>query len=305
MRTAEIDDVIGQVVRLIEEHYVFPEAGAAVCKVLQERVADWRAGELEPDAFAEAVTSALQSVNGDKHLRLQYSADELPDEDDEARMVAQLTESAARNTGGVGRVERLEGNVGYLELSPILYPLSMSAESLTAALTILASTDALIVDVRPNRGGSPETVQFVCSYLFDETVHLNSIEKRAGADLWQSWSLPYVPGRRFGGSKPVYVLTSGSTFSGAEELAYNLQQRSRAVVVGETTRGGAHPCESFKVHPHLTATIPNARSVHPLTGGNWEGTGVRPDVEVPAEQALDEAVRLLSVQLAQPTSAGR
>jgi C-terminal processing protease CtpA/Prc len=302
MRPEDVDEVIEQVSRLIEDHYVFPDAGATVIKALHEKQPGWRADPLDPATFAAAVTVELQSANGDKHLRLQHSADELPEVYDEARMVAELAEEAALNTGGVARVERLAGNVGYLELSPILYPLSMSAEALSSALTIVATTDALILDLRSNGGGSPETVQFVCSYLFDESVHLNSIEERGGANLWQSWSLPYVPGRKFGGNKPIYVLVSGSTFSGAEELTYNLQQRSRALVIGETTRGGAHPCKRFRVHPHLRATIPFARSIHPLTGGNWEGTGILPDVEVPAEQALDEAIRRAA---AQPTSAAR
>jgi C-terminal processing protease CtpA/Prc len=305
MRQHEIDEVIGQVVRLVEDHYVFADAGAAVTKALAARVPGWQAEPLEPAAFADAVTAELQSVNGDQHLRLQYTADELPDEYDEARMMAELAEDAALNTGGVGRVERLAGNVGYLELRPILYPLAMSAEAISSAFTILSTTGALIIDLRSNGGGSPETVQFACSYLFDESVHLNSIEERAGANLWQSWSLPYVPGRKFGGTKPIYVLTSGSTFSGAEELTYNLKHRERAVIVGETTKGGAHPCKRFKVHPHLRASIPSARSIHPLTGTNWEGTGITPDVEVPAERALDEAIRLATAQLGQPTSAGR
>ncbi|GAB3403785.1 S41 family peptidase [Flindersiella endophytica] len=304
MRSNEIDDVIGQVSRLVEEHYVFEDAAAAISKVLRAGTAAWQTDQLEPEELATLVTAELQSVNGDKHLRLRYSAEDLPDQDDEARMLAELTESAARNTGGVAKVERLEGNIGYLDLCPILYPLSVSAESLTAAFTILASTDALIIDLRSNRGGSPETVQFVCSYFFDESVHLNSIEERDGANLWQSWSLPYVPGRKFGGTKPVYVLTSATSFSGAEELAYNLQQRSRGLVIGETTMGGAHPCKSFRVHPRLAATIPFARSVHPESGTNWEGTGIQPDVKMPADQALDEAIRR-AAQPVQPISAGR
>lgn len=300
MRPEEIDEVIGQVGRLIEEHYVFADAGAAATKAVREQLPEWRADPPDPATFANLVTAELQSVNGDKHLRLQHSEAALPEVYDEARMIAELAEEAAANTGGVAKVERLAGNVGYLELCPSLYPLSMSAEALSSALTIVATTDALILDLRSNGGGSPETVQFVCSYLFDESVHLNSIEERDGANLWQSWSLPYVPGRTFGGTKPIYVLVSGETFSGAEELTYNLQQRNRALVIGETTKGGAHPCKRFRVHPHLRATIPFARSIHPLTGSNWEGTGIRPDVGVPAEQALAEAIRR-----AQPTSAGR
>ena len=98
-----------------------------------------------------------------------------------------------------------------------------------------------------------------------------------------------APGRRFGPGKPVFVLTSGTTFSGGEELTYDLQQLGRATVVGERTRGGAHPVERFRIRGHLQATIPVARSLSPVSGGNWEGTGVLPDVAVPAAGALDAA----------------
>jgi C-terminal processing protease CtpA/Prc len=135
-------------------------------------------------------------------------------------------------------------------------------------------------------------VAFVCSYLLDERTHLNTQYARVGERYDQFWSLPYVPGARFGGTKPVYVLTSANTFSAAEELSYNLQQLGRATIVGETTRGGAHPREGWTVHPHLEASIPVGRSINPVSGTNWEGIGVRPDVPCPAAEALDRALEL-------------
>jgi C-terminal processing protease CtpA/Prc len=190
-------------------------------------------------------------------------------------------------------VQLLDGNTALLELAPSLFPLAWSAEPLSAALTLVARADSLVLDLRANRGGDPETVSFVCSYLLDERTHLNTQYARVGDRHDQWWSLPYVPGARFGGTKPVYVLTGPDTFSGAEELAYDLQQLGRAVTVGETTRGGAHPREGWTVHPHLEVTIPVARSVNPVSGTNWEGTGVRPDVPCPAPEALDKALSLI------------
>lgn len=75
----------------------------------------------------------------------------------------------------------------------------------------------------------------------------------------------------------------------AAELSYDLQQLGRATVVGERTRGGAHPVERFPIRSHLQATIPVARSHSPASGGKWEGTGVLPDVEVAAGEALGAA----------------
>ncbi|MFS8477982.1 MAG: S41 family peptidase [Micromonosporaceae bacterium] len=161
----------------------------------------------------------------------------------------------------------------------------------TAAMRLLAHADALIIDLRRTFGGDPDMVALVCGYLFDEPTHLISMHHRDGGRVRQSWSPPYVPGPRFGGRKPVYVLTSAQTFSGGEELAYDLQHLGRATVVGERTRGGAHPRVGVRLHPHLELTIPVARPVHPVSGGNWEGRGVEPDIPVPAAEALDVAHR--------------
>jgi C-terminal processing protease CtpA/Prc len=157
-------------------------------------------------------------------------------------------------------------------------------------MSLIAAADALIIDLRRCLGGEPGAVSLIISYLWDrEPVQLTGFRERA--QMKQAWTLPYVAGRRFGQVKPVYVLTSATTFSGGEALSYDLQQLGRAVIVGEPTRGGAHAREGFVVHPHLEATISVAAAVHPKTGGNWEGTGVMPDVPATAEQALETAYR--------------
>jgi C-terminal processing protease CtpA/Prc len=154
----------------------------------------------------------------------------------------------------------------------------------------------LVLDVRDCVGGAPATVALICSYLLGpEPVHLIDIESAAGRE--QSWSHAWVPGRRFGPDRPVAVLTSARTFSGGEELAFDLQELGRAVLVGERTRGGAHPRVGVRVHSHLEVTVPCARAVSPRTDTNWEGVGVTPDLEVPEGQALDAALRRLSERL--------
>jgi C-terminal processing protease CtpA/Prc len=166
----------------------------------------------------------------------------------------------------------------------------MCGELVTAAMSVLAATDALLIDLRQCLGGEPGMAVFLASYLWDdEPAQLTGLRDRKDNLLRQAWTLPYVPGRRFGRTKPVYVLTSATTFSGGEQLGYDLQQLGRGLVVGERTRGGAHAREGFVVHPHLEATISVAESVNPKTGGNWEGTGVAPDIETTADRAHDVA----------------
>ena len=189
---------------------------------------------------------------------------------------------------GIRRVERLDGNVGYLDVRRVAVPAN-AGPAIAAAMELVAGTYALIIDLRHNHGGSPEGVVFWCSYLFDERpVHLNDIFHADTGETRQFWALPYVPGTRYI-DRPVYVLTSSHTFSGGEDFCYTLQALGRAEVIGETTGGGAHPTRPFPISAAVHIAIPFARSVNPVTGTNWQGTGVVPDFAVPEAQAYDVA----------------
>ena len=291
MAEAELADVMNQVRALVEEHYIFPEVAAKVSGVLAAGLAGGRYPADMP-ALAAAVTADLQSVNGDKHLRLLYHEDAIAPRTpgDDAEEYAALAGWAEQTCGGVACAQRLAGNVGYLDLRPVLFPAVLAGEVMTAALSLLATTDALIIDLRNCLGGEPSMPPFIISYLWDrDPAQLCGLRERTDTLPRQTWTLPYVPGRRFGKDKPVYVLTSAATFSGGEQLSYDLQQLGRAIIVGEPTRGGAHAREGFRVHPHLEATISVAAAVNPKTGGNWEGTGVTPDIQSTADSARDTA----------------
>ncbi|MGI5505893.1 S41 family peptidase [Lentzea sp. CA-135723] len=288
MREPEIELLCSQ----LASYYVFPDTANEIAKVLRARLEEGAYSTVDDDeAFAAAVTADLQSVNGDKHLRLLYSAEEVPETGQESAWdpVAYRKE-AEQDAFGIRRLERLEGNVGLLELS-LLHDAEIATPAIIAAMTLLAHTNALIIDLRNNGGGDPHTVALVCSYLFDEQVHLNDIYNRPEDTTHQFWTLPHVPGPKFGGKKPVYVLTSARTFSGAEELSYNLQQNERATLIGETTKGGAHPGDRYRVGPHLKSAVPNGRAINPISGTNWEGVGVVPHIQVPADEAFAVAYK--------------
>ncbi|MEV6407100.1 S41 family peptidase [Streptomyces bobili] len=289
--------VIDETARLLTEHYVFPEIAGQLTGLLQRRLTEGAYDVDDTEELALLVTTDLQSVNGDRHLRLKHHAAPVSTKRGAATLDA-MRRDFDTSLGGAPRVQLLDGGVAVVELAPMLFPLEWAAEPLSAALALASRAQALIVDLRANRGGDPDTVAFVCSYLLDERTHLNTMHWRDGERSEQSWSLPYVPGARFGGSKPLYVLTSDSTFSAAEELAYDLQQLGRAAVVGEPTRGGAHPCQGWTLHPHLEVTVPVGRAINPVSGTNWEGTGVRPDIPCAAADSLDHAHALALARLA-------
>jgi len=168
-------------------------------------------------------------------------------------------------------------------------------------MTLLANSDALIIDLRDNGGGPTDAVPLLASYLFDERVHLADLYTPRGNITQQQWTSPAVPGTRFGGKKDVYLLTSKSTFSAAEGFAFALQNRKRVVLVGETTRGGAHPSRIKPISPHLRLMVPMSTARDPITLKDWEGVGVVPDVAVPAAEALTRAQILILNKLREGT----
>jgi hypothetical protein len=154
---------------------------------------------------------------------------------------------------------------------------------------------ALHDDLRDNHGGDPAMVQFIASYFFAESTHINDLYNRHDDETHQYWTQGYVPGPRI--AAPLFVLTSNHTFSGAEEFTYDMQTQKRATIVGETTGGGAHPVDGMPAGDHFTIGVPLARPINPVTKKDWEGTGVIPEVKVPAADALTTAQKLAEEKL--------
>src|SRR5258708_3396966 len=187
---------------------------------------------------------------------------------------------------GIHRVERLEGNVGYVDLRRVALPQNAGA-SIAAVMELVSGTYALIIDLRRNGGGSPDGWVFWCSSLFDGPgIHFNAIFEAEAGEPRQFWSMSYVPGSRYV-DKPVYLLTSHETFSGGEDFCYTLQALGRAQLIGETTGGGAHPTGMRPLSPTMAISVPFATSVNPITGTNSEGTSVVPAASVAAAEAYD------------------
>ncbi|HYP02171.1 MAG TPA: S41 family peptidase [Pyrinomonadaceae bacterium] len=196
-------------------------------------------------------------------------------------------DAAAARSLGLEKVETLEGNLGYLDFS-VFDPSDEAQGKVSDAMNRLADTDALIIDLRRCRGGASNTITLLMSYFFDKSIHLSSAYDRIADSTLESWSFDKVPGRRYG-QKDVYILTSKFTFSAAEDISYTLKNLKRAVIVGETTGGGAHPVSGRRLNDHFFVMVPFARYISPITKTNWEGTGVEPDVKVPAAHALKVA----------------
>ena len=309
-------DIVVKSLELLRENYVFPELAGQVAAAVETRLAAGEYDNLDEITLTDLLTSHMQEVSGDKHLRMGLGGGPGPRRgpgpghgpgrrtggperggraeredgdpaDREARRL-KMRQMGRLDNFGIHRVERLDGNVGYLDVRRMPQP-ENAGPAIAAAMELVCGTYALIIDLRRNGGGSPHGVAFWCSYLLpEEPAHLNDIFDADTKETRQFWSLPYVPGSRYT-DRPVYVLTSSRTFSGGEDLCYTLQALGRAEVIGETTGGGAHPTRPFPVSAAVHIAIPFARSINPVTGTNWQGTGVIPDTPVSADQAYPTA----------------
>ena len=284
--------VIDGAIEHMTRAYIFADVAEKMSVSLRERVAK---GEYDnttsPREFAETLTRHLQEVSHDKHLRVIYNAEGFPPQRSgppTAEERAQRLADDRRRNFGFQRIERLDGNVGYIELLGFSGAEEV-AEAAVPAMNFVSNTDALIFDLRRNGGGSPVTIGLISSYLFDTVVHLNDFYIREFDRTQQFFTKADVQGRRYGEKKPVFVLTSSRTFSAAEEFTYNLKNLKRATIVGETTGGGAHPGGVQRITQHFGIWLPNGRAINPITKTNWEGVGIEPDVKVESAQALQAA----------------
>jgi C-terminal processing protease CtpA/Prc len=241
----------------------------------------------------------LRELSGDLHfgaafyegLRERSGADELPSR----AKIDEWRDQTARRGYDIEKIERLPGNVGYIELRGFGGP-EFVAAAYTAAMSLMAGTDALILDLRRNGGGSPASVAYLMSHFFPfgDERHLIDMYDRPTNTTRQFWTVKTVAQRY---DKPVYVLTSARTFSGGEECAYDFQTQKRATLVGETTGGGANPVSPFAVGHGIVVAIPRGQAINPITRTSWEHVGVKPDIAVPAAQAQQTAHAAILRQL--------
>jgi len=286
--------VIGEIIRLAREKYVIPETGLETARIIQQRL---EAGHydaiLSPQELADRLTADLRGASGDQHWAVSYDSaliKALYDEDESEADLAELKEHLRRANFGIEKVQHLPGNIGYLdvrEFSWIGFP--GAGETITAAMQLVAHCDALIFDLRRNHGGEVETLQLYVSYLVRPEPRLYDVfHYRPTNETQQFWTMPYVPGTRMA-DVPLYLLTSGTTGSGGEAFAYILKGMGRAMVVGEATLGAAHTTDMETIQEHFQVEFPSGRSISPFTQGDWEGSGVLPDIAVPGEEALQTA----------------
>jgi retinol-binding protein 3 len=286
---ADRAEVIDALLKKLDQVYVFPDVAKHMGQAIRVRQAKKAYEHITSGRdFAEILTKHLREVCRDGHLEVEYSAASLArDMESKSAPVEEINrfrETGRRRNYEFKKVERLDGGIGLLQLDAF-YPGEWIGDTAAAAMSFLANSEAIILDLRRNHGFAPTGGTLICSYFFKEETRLSDQYNRSEDTTRQYWTYSVVPGPNLA-NKDLYILTSSQTFSAPEAFAYDMQALKRAIVVGETTGGGAHGTTVHRIADHYSASIPFSRSISPVTKTDWEGTGVKPDVVVPANQAL-------------------
>ncbi|MCX6205190.1 MAG: S41 family peptidase [Bacteroidetes bacterium] len=296
MQPIKINELINSISDSLNRHYIFPDKAENISTYLhkQLRINAYTNLLKDPQKLEKQIAKDIRSVYSDPHLRVQFDPGFNPQVAyhptvEELQKVKKYWKD---NNYSFKKLEVLPGNIGYLSFNLFVDDIKAAKPTIKAALSFLANTDAIILDLRENMGGDPNMVSQVESYFFTQKTEMNSLINRSNNDTIFMYADPFKSDS-LSLSMPVYILTSQHTFSGAEDFCYGMQVAKRALIVGETTGGGAHPQMPFSVNQGFVMYIPFARSLNPITHTDWEGTGVNPDVKISASKALSKAQELI------------
>ncbi len=281
--------VVDEVLASLKAQYVHPERYPAIEENVRkhQEAGEYAAAPGEED-FVKLLTAHMQEISHDKHMSLKYQPNVRALRPAAFTSTPAKREQERRENYGLRKVEILPGNVGYIDIIQFHDDAEQAKAAFGAAMGFVANTDALIIDLRGNRGGG-EAMQLLASYFFDKVLTVMELRYRGHPTVYAK-TFAKVPGKRYL-DKPVYVLTSGRTFSAGEAFSYAMKSMKRATLVGATTRGGGNPNTMLPLRSDYLLSVPIGQSVSPVDGGNWEGVGVKPDLAVDEKAALGVAHR--------------
>lgn len=293
---AERQRVLNRAIANLREHYVDRDAAQKIADafVAHEKHGDYNA-VADRAVFAAVLTQQMWDVTSDHHLSMDYFQDPLPPQPvlQTPQSLALYRENMKQQGCTFEKVEILPSNIGYLKFNSFPDP-DVCRVPAMAAMTYINHADAIIFDLRDNHGGDPEMVQFLGAYLFDHPEYWYNPRENTTE---RSWTHSPVQGSNLA-DVPVFVLTSRTTLSGAEQFCYDLKMLKRATLVGETTGGAAHAGVFHRIDDHFGIGIPEVKAINPYASSDWAGVGVEPDVKVPAASAPDVALKLARARIA-------
>jgi hypothetical protein len=291
LTAGDIDDII-QRLHTAVQGYVFPETAAKLARELEANQETYRT-LTDPSSLAQKLTADLRAVGLDQHLAVTFGEELGVRKNPTASEKQHAHDFDRANAYGLRSARRLPGNIGYIDFA-YFSPDPDAGAAVAAAMQVVNGTDALIIDLRRNGGGSGDTERTLASYFLTDVIELSSIVENVDGKprQRQHWTVAYLQGPRYV-EKPVYILTSRHTHSAAEALSYDLQNLHVATIIGEPTSGDATSSTGEVDLGHgFSAFIPNGQLVSPVTHSNYFRVGVQPDTPVPPEKALRMAYDL-------------
>jgi len=285
-----MDDVLEETVDLIEEKYVLADRAEDFADAFRMRSeSGFYDSFTNANEFAQQVTKDLVNITGDKHIsfRVKESSDIGEKSNSPFHHPIRYHLLGIKENQGFSRLEWMDGNIGYLDLRRF-YLYADVREKVSATIKFLSNANTIIIDIRHNGGGSGD---YLSSYFLPYPTQLNSWYSREEDYLTEYWTIGSM-GIEPLTDIPLFILTSDQTFSAAESFAYDMQVRERAVLIGDSTKGGAHSVDLYQINDQFEIYISTMRAINPVTGDNWEGLGVIPDILVSSESALDTALAL-------------
>jgi len=287
----EREQVIDKINELISANYVFADLGQQCGIYLKEQLDAGIYNDItHPRELVKKLNEDMHSIHKDRHVRVQFITPDQERLQEQNPLLAFLLKTREKSLDNFGfkEIKIFTGNVGYIRIDAF-EAIELARSQAISTMKFVENVDALIIDLRQNNGGNPVMVQFICSYFFGEATHLNSNYWRRGDYIEEFWTLDNVEGKKRP-HLPLFVLVGPTTFSAAEEFAYNLKTQKRATIIGETTAGGANPGYTFRINERFSIFIPTGHAINPVTNSNWEGIGVEPDIKVREEEAMKIAL---------------
>ena len=272
----------------IKEYYIHEDIANKLSTQLEIAKERGFFDNLSNQEFADSLSSFLVRTSEDRHFNVLFRPNSGQKAPDEKELLKAADEINRRWNYGFEKVNRLSGNIGYIEYTGFPEGNRNAQHILDATMNFVTHTNALILDLRDNRGGDGKMVQLFLSYFFEDKIELSDSYTRYNDKTTKSYTKGKVKGQKYL-DKPIYILVNNQTISAAEALAYDLQARNKATVIGEATYGAANPIKVFFIENLYALFIPITENHHSITHSNWEHTGVPIDIPVRSENALTKA----------------
>lgn len=290
----------------LEKAFVYPEQGKAYAAALRAHAATGKYAGMSVEEASSAMTADLQAVAPDGHLRVMR----LPEEGSGPQGGGPRADFPLLEQGGW-----IAPGIAFLRINAFMRDPEQTA-AVAKFMSDHADAKAIIFDLRTHRGGGLDQMDVIFPWLFQKETRLvtmamrRSVEEENGTPfddtptlrklagtpqetVREHWAIPNADPRLR--DAKVYLLTSRRTGSAAEHFALAMKHTGRGKLVGSNTAGANHFGGGVELTGGFAAFVPIGRTYDPLTGKDWEGDGVAPDVEVAPAEALEWVLKDLGV----------